>query len=69
MDYEVCRDRHRLRRARAWDPRDAEAGWAEHNRITEGQEFDRWFYGDSYFSGDGSQIPLEPIPAEWRGRF
>jgi hypothetical protein len=35
--------------------------------ITEGVEFDRWFYGDS--SVGGIPIVLERVPAEWREAF
>ena len=46
MDYEICLARHRWRRERSWNQRDLDAGWAVHNRITEEEEFERWFYED-----------------------
>jgi hypothetical protein len=67
MDYEICRDRHRTRSRRAWHRRDVEEGWAAHNRLIEGDEFERWFREDSCFSG--IEIVLEQIPASWRGAF
>lgn len=65
MDYAICRERHRHRRAREWNERDVTYGWANHNLIVEGEEFDRWFYEDSAF--EGIPIELEPIPPRWRG--
>jgi hypothetical protein len=67
MDYDICRERHRLREERAWNQLDLDQGWAVHNRLTSGREFDRWFYEDSSFS----RIPivLERIPASWSGLF
>jgi len=67
MDYEICRERHRLRSRRPWNELDAREGWATHNMITEGAEFDRWFYGDS--SVGGIPIVLERVPDEWREAF
>jgi hypothetical protein len=67
VDYEICRRRHLTRRDRAWNERDLDQGWAVHNRLAEGEEFDRWFYEDSCFSG--IEIRLEPIPERWRGVF
>jgi hypothetical protein len=46
MDYEICLARHRWRRDRSWNRRDLDAGWAVHNRITEEEAFQRWFYED-----------------------
>ena len=67
MDYELCRERHRTRRRRAWAEEDVRLRWATHNRLTEDAEFDRWFHADSGFEG----IPIAPerIPASWRGLF
>jgi lipopolysaccharide biosynthesis glycosyltransferase len=65
MDYAICRERHRHRRAREWNQRDVAYGWANHNLLAEGEEFDRWFYEDSSF--EGISIELERIPARWRG--
>lgn len=64
MDYDVCLARHRLRRGLAWSERDLAKGRAYQNRITEVDEFDRWFAGDSC----NTMVPirLEEIPASWR---
>jgi hypothetical protein len=67
MDYELCRERHRTRRRRAWAEQDVRLRWATHNRLTEDAEFDRWFHEDSCF--DGIAIAPEPIRASWRGLF
>jgi Glycosyl transferase family 2 len=64
VDYELCLSRHRKWRARTWNPRDLEAGWGVHNRITDDADFERWFYEDS--AVDGVPIRLEEIPAPWR---
>jgi hypothetical protein len=65
MDYEVCRERHRTRSRRRWAWRDAWRGWAAHNRIVDGQEFERWFYEDAYF--ERFEIKPERIPERWHG--
>jgi hypothetical protein len=67
MDREICRMRHRARARKAWADQDAQRGWAVHNRLTEGEEFDRWFAGDSGFWA----IPVQPerISESWRGLF
>jgi hypothetical protein len=67
MDYDICLERHRLREERAWNQLDLDQGWAVHNRLTSGREFERWFYEDSSFP----KIPivLERIPASWSGLF
>ena len=67
MDYDLCRARHRDRERRAWADEDARLGWAAHNRITEGAEFERWFYGDSGWPG--AKVEPERIRASWRGLF
>ena len=64
VDHEICRARHSNWRDRPWDERDLEANWASHNRLTTGEEFDRWFFHDS--SCQGVTIRLEPIPDKWR---
>jgi hypothetical protein len=73
MDYEICLARHRWRRERSWNQRDLTAGWAVHNRITEHEEFERWFYEDNSWLDEqygavkeGSSIVVEEIPAVWR---
>lgn len=67
MDYDLCRQRHRTRRRRAWAETDKRRRWALHNRIVEDEDFDRWFSQDSCF--EGFEIKLERISAAWRGRF
>jgi hypothetical protein len=67
MDYGLCHERHRRRSRRPWAPRDAERGWAAHNRIVEDEAFRRWFLEDSCFQH--VKIRLEPIRATWRGLF
>lgn len=66
MDYEICLARHRVRGKRAWNQQDVAAGWAYHNRITEDEDFERWFYEDSGLEHLGIHIALEPIPAGWK---
>jgi hypothetical protein len=67
MDYQICLERHRYRRGRAWNDRDVELGWASHNRITDEAEFARWFYEDSNVAWN--ELVVERIPAAWRGLF
>ena len=67
MDYEICLERHRYRRGRAWNERDVELGWASHNRITDEAEFARWFYEDSNVAWN--EVVVERIPTAWRGLF
>jgi hypothetical protein len=69
MDFDICRQRHRLRKARAWNERDMAEGWARHNRAVEDEEFARWFYEDSSAEESGIEILLERIPERWRGLF
>jgi Glycosyl transferase family 2 len=69
IDFDICRERHRLRRDRAWNEHDVGEGWAQYNRIVEGGEFERWFYEDSGFENQGIHIVVEPIPASWKGLF
>lgn len=69
MDFEICRERHRGRRDRAWNEADVGEGWASYNRTVEEGEFDRWFYEDSGFEEDGVHIVVERIPEPWRGLF
>lgn len=69
MDYDICLARHRLRRDRPWHRRDVAAGWADHNRVTEAEAFERWFYKESGFEDRGIQIVLQPIPRDWKGLF
>ena len=67
MDYEICRQRHMLRDQRQWAAQDLELRWATHNRLTGGEEFDRWFYEDT--STEGVEMVIEKIPTEWKGMF
>jgi glycosyl transferase family 2 len=64
IDFEICRERHRTRRLRRWNEADLDASWAAHNLLTEGEEFERWFFESS--SSYGIDVNLEPIPAPWR---
>jgi len=65
VDYELCRLRHRLRSTREWNRTDLDSGWATHNRIADGDEFERWFYEDASFDRRSIRIGLEPIPPAW----
>ena len=65
MDYETCRERHRAWRAREWNRHDLAAGWATHNLLVEGSEFDRWFYEQAH----GIPIIVERIPETWERLF
>jgi hypothetical protein len=67
MDFDICRERHCTRSRRPWAEHDAREGWAAHNRLAEGAEFERWFDEDGGF--EGFEIKPEAIPATWRGRF
>lgn len=64
MDYDTCIARHRQRISRAWNQRDIDEGWGYQNRITDPEEFVRWFYQDSC---SGVPIRIESIPEFWRG--
>lgn len=69
MDYELCRQRHLVRSRKRWARDDAERGWASHNQVA-GEDFERWFYGQTGFEGYGGyEIRVEEIPAAWRGAF
>ncbi len=67
MDYELCRERHRLRSRRTWAERDARDGWAAHNRLVEGDAFDQWFAHESSFPGQ--PMTPEPMRPNWQGVF
>jgi Glycosyl transferase family 2 len=69
MDFDICRERHGVRKVRDWNRLDLDEGWAKYNRTTEEGEFGRWFYEDTGFEHQGIHIVLEPIPASWRGVF
>ncbi len=66
LDYELCKERHRLRSRRRWEQGDVDSGWAVHNRVAEDEAFDEWFYTDGDHDRD---LVVEGIPAEWKGRF
>jgi hypothetical protein len=65
MDYEICRERHRVRRRRHWKDEDLKLSWAAHNRIVAPVEFEEWFYHHSGFE----EYPPRPeeIRPNWRG--
>ncbi|MGA8219525.1 MAG: glycosyltransferase family 2 protein [Solirubrobacterales bacterium] len=67
MDFEICRERHRTRKDRAWNETDVAEGWAAYNRTVDDGEFERWFYEDSGFEEDGVHIVVERIPDSFRG--
>jgi hypothetical protein len=79
VDYDICLSRHRWWSERPWNQRDLSAGWGVHNRITEEEEFERWFYKDDNWNTafreahdylkDSPGIVLEEIPAVWRNAF
>jgi hypothetical protein len=70
MDYELCRARHQVRSRKPWAAQDDREGWAVHNRIADEEEFARWFYQQSGFSGfDTYRIHVEEIQPIWRGLF
>lgn len=68
VDYEVCLERHRQRKARRWHDEDAAAGWAAHNLITEGEAFDEWFFIETGMPG-GDPLRIEKVPDHWQGTF
>ena len=67
VDYDICQERHRTRLRRPWAEQDERESWAMHNRITEDEAFERWFYEDSCFSGIA--IRPEEVRSSWRGLF
>jgi hypothetical protein len=69
MDYELCRERHRVRMRKPWAELDDHEGWATHNRLTDDDAaFRRWFYEESGFSGfDAYKLEIEEIQPIWRG--
>jgi hypothetical protein len=69
MDYELCRERHRLRSVRRWRSRDVDEGWAVHNLITKRRAFRRWFYFETGYESYGIEMHIQRIPPEWRGLF
>jgi hypothetical protein len=64
FDYTICLSRHKQRIAQPWNQRDVDENWGYQNRITEEEQFHRWFYGDSC---SGIPINVELIPEYWRG--
>ena len=69
LDFEVCRERHRIRRDRTWNETDVGEGWAYYNRTVDEGEFETWFYEDSGFEDDGVHMAVERIPESFRGVF
>ena len=69
MDYEICRDRHALRRKRRWGEKDIREGWAAHHRIRTPWGFRKWFYRESGLEAEGISMEIQEIPAQWRGLF
>jgi Glycosyltransferase family 92 len=67
MDYDLCMERHHIRRRKQWATEDRKRAWAVHNRIVEPAEFEDWFYNDSGFK-DYPPMPEEMRP-NWRGVF
>jgi Glycosyl transferase family 2 len=67
MDYEICRERHRVRRRKAWAGEDEERSWAVHNKLAEGAEFEEWFYNESGWKGFPPQP--EEMRSSWWGVF
>ena len=67
IDYDLCRERHRRWADRQWRSHDLDEGLGAHNRISGGDEFDSWYFGDSGF--DRFRLRIEEIPSEWRGSF
>lgn len=67
LDFDLCSERHRTRSRKRWAEQDDDAGWAVHNRLTEGEEFRRWF--EESLGVDGFPLHLEEVPAAWRGLF
>lgn len=67
MDYDICMQRHRTRRRKAWAHEDQAQSWAVHNQIVDPAEFEDWFYNDSAFKG----FPPKPeeIRSNWFGAF
>jgi hypothetical protein len=65
MDYDICLERHRIRRRKEWAGEDRKQAWAVHNRIVDPAQFETWFYGQNVFEG----YPPKPeeIPPGWWG--
>ena len=69
MDYEICRERHRLRSRKDWEEEDASKGWAGHNRIVRKRAFDRWFYDDLGLEESEYPAEVQKVPESWWGAF
>jgi len=67
VDYAVCLTRHELRSRRRWGAEDRKAGMAPHNRITERERFNRWFFTEPGM--EGFSLRIEPIPERLLGAF
>jgi Glycosyl transferase family 2 len=66
MDYEICLQRHGRWTRWDWNKGDLEGGRGTHNRITDPEEFDRWFYTEGCFEAHRGLV-IERIPERWRG--
>lgn len=69
MDFDICRERHSLRRKRSWGKQDLMEGWAVHNRIVRKRAFSRWFYEESGLEAFGIAMEIQQMPPSWRGLF
>jgi hypothetical protein len=67
VDYDLCVARHQRWSDRDWSNRDLNEERGHQNRITGGEEFDRWFFNGTGFAD--FPLRVEEIPAEWRGAF
>jgi hypothetical protein len=65
MDYDVCLQRHGRWRRWEWSAIDLDGGRGTHNRITDPEEFERWFYTEGCFGGQ-KEITVERIPERWK---
>lgn len=65
LDYDICHARHRKWTAKTWNEEDLQEGWGTHNRVTEDEEFERWFFQDSAL--ERIKVLPEVIPQAWKG--
>ena len=47
IDYEACKKKHKEQAERKWCKLDLEQLRGLQNRTSEGEEFDKWFFGDN----------------------
>lgn len=69
VDYEICKQRHRIRSRRPWAEPDQAQAMASHNKLVEGEAFDRWFFSATGWEEQGIAMLVERIPASWREVF